>query len=85
MAPKGNKEVINPRKKERFIVCNSDSLVTGTNYTEQMKAAVISEAITFHHHSSADDSITQQALSPCQMVLALSHSGDLVYLCGYQQ
>lgn len=50
-----------------------------------MKAAVISEAITFHHHSSADDSIALQAISTCQMVLALSHSGALVYLCGYQQ
>lgn len=46
-----------------------------------MKAVVVAEAITFHQHLSADDSIIQQAISTWQMVLALSQSGVLVSQC----
>lgn len=42
---------------------------------------MVTEAITFHQHLSADDSIIQQAISTWQMVLALSQSGVLLSLC----
>lgn len=46
-----------------------------------MRAVVVTEAITFHQHLSADDSIIQQAISTWQMVLALPQSGGLVSHC----
>lgn len=48
---------------------------------QNMSVLVVTEAITFHQHFSADDSIFQQAICTWQMVLALSQSGALVSHC----
>lgn len=42
---------------------------------QNMSMLVVTEAITFHQHFTADDSIFQQAICTWQMVLALSQWG----------